>query len=69
MKPEIRTLAPARILEQAKKLKENKQYKAALELLQRNSLEFIVHDTFLEARVSVPPKKKTRGYFSKPIRD
>lgn len=63
MKPEIRILAPARILEQAKKLKENKQYQAALELLQRNSMEFIVHDTFLQARVSVPSERKY--HFSK----
>lgn len=63
MKPEIRILAPARILECAKMLAANKQYLAALELLERNSMEFIVHDTFLEARVSVPPKREY--YFRK----
>lgn len=66
MKPEateIRTLAPTRILEQAKKLKENKQYSAALELLQRNSMEFLIYDHFIEARTPVRPKRQY--HFSK----
>jgi hypothetical protein len=63
MKPETRILAPTRILEQAKRLYDNKQYKAALELLQRNSIEFLIHDYFIEVRAPVTPKRKY--HFSK----
>lgn len=63
MKPEIRTFAPGRILEKAQQLKANGLYAAALELLERNSIQFAFYDYFIEQRTPVPKRK--RGGFKK----
>lgn len=68
MKPEIRTFAPSSILEKAKRLKENGLYSAALELLQRNSIEFAIFDYFIEQRAPVPPKRKHGGFQKKVVK-
>lgn len=65
MKPEIRTFAPSRILEKARQLKDNGLYSAALELLQRNSIEFAFYDYFIEQRAPVPHKRKHGGFQGK----
>lgn len=62
MKPEIRTFAPTRILEKAQRVKENGLYSAALELLQRNSIEFAFYDYFIEQRAPAPHKRKYGGF-------
>lgn len=64
MKPEIRVFAPSSILEKAKRLKENGLYSTALELLQRNSIEFQFFDYFIQQRTPVQPKWK-HGKFKK----
>lgn len=65
MKPEIRTFAPSRVLEKAQQLKANGLYSAALELLQRNSIEFAFYDYFIEQRPPAP--REHRGRFKKKV--
>lgn len=56
---EVRTLVPKQILERAQKLAENGLYDKALELLERNKMEFEIYDTFISLRM---PKTQTRSY-------
>lgn len=56
--PEVRTLVPKQILERAQSLAENGLYSNALELLERNKMEFEIYDTFMKMRLPVPKKRE-----------
>lgn len=59
---ETYVLVPKRILERARALAQNGLYDRALELLERNKLEFDVYDTFMRMRM---PEAKQRSYHFK----
>lgn len=60
---EVRILVPKQILERAQKFADNGLYKNALELLERNKMEFEIYDTFIKLRM--PQVKKREYYFKK----
>lgn len=63
-KKETRVLVPKQILERARKFAENGLYEKALELINRNKLEFEIHGTFLRMRMPMAEVKQ-RNYFKK----
>lgn len=61
---ETRTLVPKQILERAQKFADNGLYEQALELLNRNKMEFEIHGTFLRMRMPMAEVKQ-REHFKK----
>lgn len=63
---ETRVLVPKQILERARKFAENGLYEKALELLNRNKMEFEIHGTFLRLRMPMVEVKQ-RNYFKRRV--
>ena len=62
---ETRILVPRQILERARKFADNGLYDKALELLNRNKMEFEIYDTFVKLNMPAPPEKQRRYHFQK----
>lgn len=62
---EVRTLVPKQILERAQRFAENGLYDKALELLNRNKMEFEIYDTFVKLRMPAPTVKSRQYHFQK----
>lgn len=62
---EIRTLVPKQILERAQAFAANGLYDKALELLERNKMEFEIHGQFMKMRMPAPAMRQRQYHFSK----
>ena len=60
---EVRILVPGRILERAKLMAANGLYSEALDLLNRNKMEFEINGDFMKLRM--PGETKRQYHFSK----
>ena len=62
---ETRILVPRQILERAQKFADNGLYEKALELLNRNKMEFDIYDTFVTLRMPTVRVKQRNYHFKK----
>lgn len=62
---ETRTLVPKQILDRARKFADNGLYEKALDLLNRNKMEFEIYDTFIKLNMPATASKERQYHFQK----